>query len=75
MLLTAGLWSLKQQKHTSLPVLVTMETTDQVGLTCVDSRRLQLVAGQLTPAHRVQVGRLAVHPLVVLVFPAVEVYP
>ena len=35
--------------------------------------RLQLVPGQLTPAHGVEVRGLAVHPLVVLVLPAVKV--
>lgn len=43
--------------------------------TCDDGGRLQLVAGQLAPAHRVKVGGLAVHPLVVLVLPAVKVDP
>lgn len=43
--------------------------------THADSRWLQLVPRQLTPAHWVQVGRLAVHPLVVPVLPAIEVDP
>ena len=41
----------------------------------LSGRRLQLVAGQLAPAHGVEVRRLAVHPLVVLILPAVKVDP
>lgn len=36
-------------------------------------RWLELVAGELTPAHGVDVRGLTVHPLVVLAVPAVEV--
>lgn len=36
-------------------------------------RWLELVAGELTPADRVDVWGLAVHPLVVLAVPAIEV--
>lgn len=43
--------------------------------TCVNGRRLKMVPSQLTPAHRVQVRGLTVHPLVILVLPAVEVDP
>lgn len=34
---------------------------------------LELVAGELTPADRVDVWRLSVHPLVILAVPAIEV--
>ena len=38
-----------------------------------DTRSLQSVVHDLAPAHRVDVWRLAVHPLVVLVLPPVKV--
>ena len=36
--------------------------------------RLQGIVHEVAPAHRVDVGRLVVEPLVELVLPAVEVY-
>lgn len=38
-----------------------------------NNRWLKLVACQLTPPHRINVWRLAVHPLVILIVPAIKV--
>lgn len=37
--------------------------------------RLELVPSELTPSHRIQVWGLTIHPLVILILPAVEVDP
>lgn len=37
-----------------------------------NNRRLKLVTCQLTPPHRIDVWRLTVHPLVILVVPAIK---
>ena len=48
-----------------------LETTVKSSLTW-NNRWLKLVACQLTPPHRINVWRLAVHPLVILVVPAIK---
>lgn len=47
------------------------ETTAKSPLTW-NNRWLKLVACQLAPPHRINVWRLAVHPLVILVVPAIK---
>lgn len=50
------------------------ETAPESVLT-LRGRGLELVARQLTPADGVEVRRLAVHPLVILILPAVKMDP
>lgn len=53
------------------PSPLVLETTVKSSLTW-NNRWLKLVACQLTPPHRINVWRLAVHPLVILVVPAIK---